>query len=199
MNKTTKIVNIYPSMAITSVNPPIRSTVKRVTKSVEEIRACLMSRAVVEEVLSNGKIVRLNIANYDKCLDEVSYPCKPDCTCGGNCGGWQIQQVNEVKAEAKTPWQEAYDKAIEGKNLATMTRKQRRSVEAAARAVADAAVATPEPEVVIGVATIETKEETKEPEVVVEEKVEVVENPVEPQEEEVVETMDVEDVSSIIE
>ena len=40
-----KKVNIYPSMPITRVNPPIRSSVRRVTKSVEEIRICLLQEA----------------------------------------------------------------------------------------------------------------------------------------------------------
>lgn len=192
MNKNTKIVNIYPSMPITAVNPPIRSSVKRVTKSVEEIRTCLMARAVVEEILSNGEVVRLNIANYDKCLDTTYHPCHPGCSCGGS---WKIQIPEAKVEEDKSEWQAAYDKALEGKNLAMMTRKQRRSAEAAARAAADAIVASSEPEVVMGVGEIETVEEVVEQPV--EEKVEV-EEAVEVQEEEV-KTIDVEDASVISE
>lgn len=182
MNKFTKVVNIYPSMPITSVNPPIRSTVKRVTKSVDEIRACLMARAVVEEILSDGKIVRLNIGNYDKCLE----PDKSKCNCGGNCN-WQPVDDDKTKT-IKTPWQIAYDNAIAGKNLAAMTRKQRRSIEAAARAAADAAVAVSEPEVKIGVGSIESAEETKESVVTVTE-----------DNQEEVKTEDIENVSSAVE
>lgn len=179
--KLTKVVNIYPSMPITGVNPPIRSAVKRVTKSVEEIRICLMSRAVVEEILPNGKTVRLNISNYDKCSCSEN---KSVCGCGC-CGNAKVESATE---ENKTPWQIAYDKAIAGKNLASMTRKQRRSAEAAARAAADAAVAISEPEVVMGVASIESAEEVKEA-------VQEVETLAVEDIEEEVETIDVEKIS----
>lgn len=183
MNKT-KVVNIYPSMPITSVNPPIRSVVKHVTKSISEIRACLMARAVIEEVFPNGQTIRLDISNYDKCLNNVH---KNICKCGVcNCN----KTVESAKVEeGKTPWQTAYDNALAGKDLASMSRKQRRAAEAAARAAADAVVATSEPEVVMGVASIESTEEETE-EVAVEEKVEV---------EEEVETIDVEATVDVVE
>ena len=69
-----KIVNIYPSMAILGVNPPIRTTQIKVTKSTSEIRACIIARATVDEVLPNGKTIRLNLNNYNK--DNVSLYCK---------------------------------------------------------------------------------------------------------------------------
>ena len=61
-----KVVNIYPKYAITTVNPPIRSTVYRVTKSTSEIRNCIIARAVVEEILPDGSTITLNFSNYDK-------------------------------------------------------------------------------------------------------------------------------------
>ena len=61
-----KIVNIYPSMAILGVNPPIRTTQIKVTKSTSEIRACIIARAMVDEILPNGKTIRLNLNNYNK-------------------------------------------------------------------------------------------------------------------------------------
>ena len=129
-----KKVNIYPSMPITRVNPPIRSSVRRVTKSVEEIRICLLSRAVVEEILPNGEIIRLNMGNYDNCNNTCTTEDLP---------------INTVKNEEpakqnteKSLWQIEYENALAGKDLASMTRKQRRSVEASARAIADAAVAS---------------------------------------------------------
>lgn len=71
-----KVVNIYPSMAILSVNPPIRTTQVKVTKSTSEIRACIIARAIVDEVLPNGKTIRLNLNNYNK--DNVALCCKPE-------------------------------------------------------------------------------------------------------------------------
>ena len=54
MCKNTKIVNIYPSMPITTISPPIRTAIRRVTKSVEEIKLCILAKAIVEEVLANN-------------------------------------------------------------------------------------------------------------------------------------------------
>lgn len=61
-----KKVNIIPTVAITRLNPPIRTTVRRVTKSVSEIRTCLMNRAIVEEILPDNSTLRLDLTNYDK-------------------------------------------------------------------------------------------------------------------------------------
>lgn len=61
-----KVVNIYPRTPILTVNPPIRSMVRRVTKPISDIRKCIVAHAVVEEILPEGGIVRLNLANYDK-------------------------------------------------------------------------------------------------------------------------------------
>ena len=185
MNKRTKVVNIYPSMPITGVNPPIRTTVKRVTKSIEEIRACLMARATIEEVLADGSTVRLNIGNYDKLNTAHGNACQ--------CGCCAEKTETKTEDDTKAVWQRAYEKALEGKNLAAMTRKQRRSADAAARALADAVVA----------GNVTESEETDE-EVAVEEsevaesvEVEVVEDEVvEEVEEEVVETADVEELAS---
>ena len=156
MNKLTKVVNIYPSMPITTINPPIRSVVKHVTKSIPEIRACLMARALVEEVLPD-RVVRLDISNYDKVLDENN---KTDSNEPIKYA--ELYHTNTSTSEEKSAWQIAYDNALEGKNLALMTRKQRRSAEAAARAIADAAVANPKPEVVMGIGSVETVEKVEE-------------------------------------
>ena len=128
-NKHVKLVNIYPSMPIITINPPIRTVVKRVYKSVEEIRACLMARATVEEILSNGDVVNLNIGNYDNYFELKADGCKYE----------DEDKTEKVDVEQKTPWQIAYDNAIGDKDLESLTRKQRRSLEAAARAAADAA------------------------------------------------------------
>ena len=193
--KLTKIVNIYPSMPITGVNPPIRSVVRRVTKSIDEIRACLMARATVEEILSNGTTVKLNIGNYDKCLDDSG---KSVCDCGNNCNcGWKVVDTSDNATESKvednatikSDWQTAYNNALAGKDLANMSRKQRRSAEAAARAAADAIVASETSEVVID-STETVEEKVVETETTVEET--VVAEPVVESVEEVVETNDVE-------
>jgi hypothetical protein len=172
-------------MPITTVNPPIRSVVKKVTKSIKEIRACLMARAIVEEILPDGKTVRLNISNYDQVLTDVAAKTETpvfymNCNCGVCADCTDKTESTATTDGTKSEWQMEYDKYIASKSNGIMTRKQRRSLEAAARAAADAAVAKTkdaEPEVVMGVASIETPE--------VEEVIEVVE-------ETPVETLDVE-------
>lgn len=63
MNKT---VNIYPRTPITTLNPPIRGIVRNIVKSTKEIRECIIARAVVEEVLSDGSTLILDFSNYNK-------------------------------------------------------------------------------------------------------------------------------------
>lgn len=64
MNQTKK-VNIYPKNAITTITPPIRTTVKNITKPISDIRKCLIARAYVEEVLPDGDLVVLDFTNYN--------------------------------------------------------------------------------------------------------------------------------------
>ena len=73
----TKIVNIYPKYPITTVNPPIRTAVKKVTKSIDEIRKCIIARAVVEEILNNGNTIPLDFSNYDKDNNEMIIKSEP--------------------------------------------------------------------------------------------------------------------------
>lgn len=61
-----KIVNIYPTQPITSVNPPIRGKLMGVRRTNSDIRACIIGRARVEEVLKDGRTVPLDFTNYDK-------------------------------------------------------------------------------------------------------------------------------------
>lgn len=195
MNKLTKMVNIYPSMPITTVNPPIRTTIKRVTKSIEEIRACLMARAIVEEILPDGTITKLNIGNYDKFTNNE---VQNKCNCNGECNcGWKIDVVSvlskksdeEPESQTKSLWQIEYEKALNGVDLSSMPRKQRRSVIASAKAAADEAVrnaeSNTEEEVKIGVGTVETVEESVNEEV---------EDTITETDNEEVQTLDVEDI-----
>lgn len=199
MCKTTKIVNIYPSMPITTVNPPIRTTVKRVTKSVKEIRACIIARAIVEEVLSNGKTVRLDFSNYNKCLDCT---CDSENNCGcdnkkaDNTSSTAENDTNKQVEPEKTEWQIAYENALEGKDLGSMSRKQRRAAEASARAAANAAVAESNNVSDIVEETDDTTEDVVVEEDVVEDTVVEEETDVE---EEAVQTADVEDMDAVIE
>lgn len=149
----TKIVNIYPSMPIIKVNPPIRSMVIGVTKSIDEIRTCLISRAIVEEITNSGKVVRLDFSNYNKdnndpainnednnIKDVVINDNKEDLIEDEKINNNTDDNIEEVESDTNTIWKEAYEKALEGKDLSSMSRKQRRSIEASARSAADKAV-----------------------------------------------------------
>lgn len=62
---TKKKVNIYPTTPITTVNPTIRTTVLGQEMSLPEIRACLLRQAKVEEILSDGTKVPLDLHSID--------------------------------------------------------------------------------------------------------------------------------------
>ena len=62
-----KKVNIYPVYPILSIKNPIVHTTLNVELSVGDIERCICARAKVEEILPNGKIIVLNLKNYNKC------------------------------------------------------------------------------------------------------------------------------------
>jgi len=66
----TKKVNIYPKYPVTSVSPAIRTVTLAVTKTIEDIRKCIIARAIVDEVLSDGTTVRLTMSNFNKNNDK---------------------------------------------------------------------------------------------------------------------------------
>jgi len=159
----TKVVNIYPTTPIIGVNPPIRSSVKKVTKTIEDIRTCLMARAIVDEVLSDGTTIRLTNSNYDKMNDIKA--------CGCSKTEEHEHTVEDSVPEApKSDWDIAYQKALEGVDLSRMTNKQKKAAKAAARAEADKTVAeagnaetNEQPAEVVTDSTVEdTEEETVE-------------------------------------
>ena len=63
MKNGKKLVNITPVFPITSTNPPIRVPVKRIYMKPEDIRKCIIARAKVEEVLSDGTTIRLGMTS----------------------------------------------------------------------------------------------------------------------------------------
>ena len=126
----TKVVNIYPTTPIIGVNPPIRSSVKKVTKTIEEIRTCLMARAIVEEILGDGSIVRLDKSNYDKIFNQVD-----------NHEDHVHGEETVDEPAHKSDWEVAYEKALAKVDLSRMTNRQKREAKAAARAEADKTIA----------------------------------------------------------
>ena len=64
MPAMTKRVNVRTVVAVRTINPPISGTVSNVIMSTSDILKCLCRRAIVDEVLPNGKTIRLNMRNY---------------------------------------------------------------------------------------------------------------------------------------
>jgi len=73
-----KKVNIYPREPIFSLKIPIRSTIKNVYLSLEDIRKCLIANAKVEEILNDGSKVILTFNTYMKNFNETIEPKKEE-------------------------------------------------------------------------------------------------------------------------
>lgn len=62
-----KLVNVYTRYVIRGLKGiPIRSTVRAIELDTEDIRTCILAKAVVEEVLDDGSTLPLNFVNYNK-------------------------------------------------------------------------------------------------------------------------------------
>ena len=59
-----KRVNIKAQVAIKTVTPPIYGTLSNVRMTTSDILKCLCKRAIVEEILSDGRVIRLGMKNY---------------------------------------------------------------------------------------------------------------------------------------
>lgn len=61
-----KRVNVKITSPVFNVIPPITRTLLDVEMSTGDIRNCICSKARVEEILDNGKLLVLNLYNYNK-------------------------------------------------------------------------------------------------------------------------------------
>ena len=62
-----KKVNVYPVFPILTIRNPIYHTALNIELNVGDIERCIFGRAKVEEILPDGKIIVLNLKNYNKC------------------------------------------------------------------------------------------------------------------------------------
>ena len=60
----TKLVNVKTIVPIHTLNPPLSGTYKKIKMTTGDILKCLCKRAIVDEILPDGSLVRLNIGNY---------------------------------------------------------------------------------------------------------------------------------------
>lgn len=64
MPARTKRVNVTTVVAVRTTNPPICGTLQNIEMTTGDILKCLCKRAKVEEILSDGSTIRLNMKNY---------------------------------------------------------------------------------------------------------------------------------------
>ena len=64
-NTMVKKVNVIAQIPVRNVYPPIYGTYKGIMMSPANILKCLMHKAVVEEVLSDGSTIKLTTKNYN--------------------------------------------------------------------------------------------------------------------------------------
>lgn len=73
-----KIVNINSPSVLYVLTPPLSGVFNSIELSLGDIKACIMQGARVEEVLSNGTTVKLDLKNYNKDntvgLDKLESP-----------------------------------------------------------------------------------------------------------------------------
>ena len=67
-----KRVNVYAGAPVVAIKYPITGTVRSILLSTDEIRKCIFAKAKVEEILPNGRTVRLDFTNYDKVNTEAN-------------------------------------------------------------------------------------------------------------------------------
>ena len=73
-----KIVNIKTTRPIRTIRPAILQSVEGIKLTVGDIRRVIYSRALVDEVLSDGSTVRLTLDNYDKVTEKIKAPVKKE-------------------------------------------------------------------------------------------------------------------------
>ena len=95
-----KVVNIYPKHPILTITPPIRTQIKKVSKSTGEIYKCMLAGAIVEEVMKDGKVLRLTFSNYNK--DNTHTKPKSELK-PVNKSTNNINNITEIDGEPVTP------------------------------------------------------------------------------------------------
>lgn len=73
-----KIVNIKTTRPIRTIRPAILQSVEGIKLTIGDIRRVIYSRALVDEVLSDGSTVRLTLDNYDKVNEKIKAPVKKE-------------------------------------------------------------------------------------------------------------------------
>ena len=104
MPTMTKRVNIRTTMPVRNVTPPISGTLHDVIMTTGDILKCLSKRAVVDEILPDGRTVRLTMRNYYTDNGAGLYASKKPVV---------TARKEEKKAEEKKPELEIAHQTVE--------------------------------------------------------------------------------------
>lgn len=117
-----KIVNIYSKVPIRALDVSIRGNIKGLELSDADIFKCICQKGIVDEVLSDGSLIRLDLSNYNK-DNEAALKAK-------------AQAILDAAAKVQ---QDILDKAAAAKaaEVAAQAEQQRLAKEAAAKAATD--------------------------------------------------------------
>lgn len=100
----TKTVNIQATIPVRTLAYPICGVIKNIEMEVGDIFKCICGRAFVDEILSDGTLVRLGMENYNK--DNETQP---------------VEFVEEPPAEVVPPAEEFIEDPAEEAPLAPVT------------------------------------------------------------------------------
>lgn len=64
MAAMTKRVNVQAKVAVRNTNPPVYGRHDNIVMTTSDILKCLCRRAIVDEIMPDGSLVRLNMKNY---------------------------------------------------------------------------------------------------------------------------------------
>lgn len=64
MAAMTKRVNVQARVAVRNTNPPVYGRHENIVMTTSDILKCLCRRAIVDEIMPDGSLVRLNMKNY---------------------------------------------------------------------------------------------------------------------------------------
>ena len=77
----TKTVKVIPKKPLLGIRrTPINSCIENIELTIEEIRSCIMQKALVDEYLIDGSLLRLDLSNYntDNDADDFESDKEPD-------------------------------------------------------------------------------------------------------------------------
>lgn len=116
-----KKINVYAKMPFVYGNGIIRGNMNNIILDIEGIRRLILAKAIVDEVLPNGELLRLDLTNYnlnndpaEKARIEAAKAARIEAERKAKEEAERIAKEEAIKAEAeKAAKEEAIKKAAE--------------------------------------------------------------------------------------